>query len=131
MLKRNLSAVVRIGKRTRAIRIQRNVRVWLAKRELQRRKEAFSIRYAQDELLVAGFSPPFGIGRRGGEELPLDGNISCTGHWGPVFANLPSQKYIRCGRYGCRASTAHGRSLVSMFSHPLTRSRFFTFYKGE
>lgn len=80
MLKRNLSAVVRIGKRTRAIRIQRNVRVWLAKRELQRRKEAFSIRYAQDELLVAGFSPPFGIGRRGGEELPLDGNISCTGH---------------------------------------------------
>lgn len=45
MLTRNLSAVVRIGKRTRAIRIQRNVRVLLAKKELQRRREAFKIRY--------------------------------------------------------------------------------------
>lgn len=44
MLKRNLSALVRIGKRTRAIRIQRAVRVYLAKKELHKRKEAFLIR---------------------------------------------------------------------------------------
>lgn len=55
MLKRNLSAVVRIGKRTRAIRIQRNARVWLAKRELQRRRDAFNTRYAQDTLLALDF----------------------------------------------------------------------------
>eukprot|EP00752_Nemacystus_decipiens_P002143 g2042.t1 len=48
VLKRNLSAVLRIGKRTRAIRIQRNVRVWLAKSELQRRKEANNIRFARE-----------------------------------------------------------------------------------
>lgn len=64
MFKRNLSAVVRIGKRTRAIRIQRNVRVWLAKRELQRRKEGFKIRYAQDTLLV----PAFRLGLVEGEQ---------------------------------------------------------------
>lgn len=44
VLKRNLSAVVRIGKRTRAIRIQRVMRVCLAKRELQRGREAFNLR---------------------------------------------------------------------------------------
>lgn len=56
VLKRNMSALVRIGKRTRAIRIQRNVRVLLAKRELQRRREANNIRYAQDTFsLVLDF----------------------------------------------------------------------------
>lgn len=44
-MKRNLSAVVRIGKRMRAIRIQRIVRGWLARRELHRRMEAFRARY--------------------------------------------------------------------------------------
>ncbi|CAM9470017.1 unnamed protein product, partial [Ectocarpus fasciculatus] len=52
VLKRNLSALVRIGKRTRAIRIQRAVRVYLAKKELHKRKEAFLIRYA-DEIASA------------------------------------------------------------------------------
>lgn len=46
VLKHNLSAFVRIGKRTRAIRIQRVVRVALAQRELHKRKEAFKIRSA-------------------------------------------------------------------------------------
>lgn len=46
VLKHNLSAFVRIGKRTRVIRIQRAVRVALAHRELRRRKEAFKIRSA-------------------------------------------------------------------------------------
>lgn len=44
-LKTNLSAFVRIGKRTRAIRVQRALRGFLARRELQRRKRAFEIRY--------------------------------------------------------------------------------------
>ncbi|CAN0081825.1 unnamed protein product [Scytosiphon promiscuus] len=48
VLKRNLSALVRIGKRTRAIRIQRAMRVCLAKRELRRRREAFNIRFASE-----------------------------------------------------------------------------------
>ncbi|CAM9276018.1 unnamed protein product [Ectocarpus sp. 12 AP-2014] len=52
VLKRNLSALVRIGKRTRAIRIQRAARVYLAKEELHKRKEAFLIRYA-DEIASA------------------------------------------------------------------------------
>lgn len=64
---RNLSALVRIGKRTRAIRIQKNVRVLLARRELQRRREARLIRYAQDTLsLVLDF--PFGMDRWGTTE---------------------------------------------------------------
>ena len=46
VLKHNLSAFVRIGKRTRAIRIQRTVRVVLAQRELHKRKEAFKVRSA-------------------------------------------------------------------------------------
>lgn len=54
MLKRNLSAIVRIGKRTRAIRIQRNARVWLASRELHRRREAFKIRYPLLKLDILG-----------------------------------------------------------------------------
>ncbi|CAM9440116.1 unnamed protein product [Ectocarpus sp. 6 AP-2014] len=52
VLKRNLSALVRIGKRTRAIRIQRAARVYLAKKELHKRKEAFLIRHA-DEIASA------------------------------------------------------------------------------
>lgn len=47
MLKRNLNTFVKIGKRKRAIRIQRAVRGFLARRELQRRRKAFENRLAR------------------------------------------------------------------------------------
>lgn len=64
VLKRNLSALVRIGKRTRAIRIQRAARVYLAKKELHKRKEAFLIR--SELALLSSFHDLDKIGRRSG-----------------------------------------------------------------
>lgn len=46
VLRRNLDIMLRVVKRKRAIRIQRTIRVFLAKNDLRRRKEGLRIRSA-------------------------------------------------------------------------------------